>query len=257
MAKRFTDTGIWKTQRWFRKLKPLDKLAFCYIKDQCDHAGIWKIDCSDLMEDLGLDSFDLKSFIESVNTEYDKITGKKIEKIRAKIVNKGHLWLTGFIQFQYQGKDGKVNPEVHSVFSALTILHGLSLVNEGLDNPYITLSKPFNVGFRTHKDKDKDKDIDNTNSSKSSNSSSIRANKNFYSGKEIQPPDIEIDGYFHAPKLNGVGWVYPSIRGMEFDKECTKVLLTDGTWQKLSAQQQVFAKANDLKPDSIWKGKIK
>ena len=51
MAKRFCDTDLWKTQRWFRKLPALDKLAFCYIKDLCDYAGVWKIDCSDLIED--------------------------------------------------------------------------------------------------------------------------------------------------------------------------------------------------------------
>ena len=68
MAKRFNDTDIWKKQRWFRKLKPDYKLAFYYIKDQCNHAGIWEVDCSDLIEDLGLLSFDINDFLVSINT---------------------------------------------------------------------------------------------------------------------------------------------------------------------------------------------
>jgi hypothetical protein len=72
MAKRLGDTDIWKKQRWFRKLIPDYKLAFLYIKDQCDHAGIWNIDCTDLVEDLGIQEFDLDQFIVACNTEYDK-----------------------------------------------------------------------------------------------------------------------------------------------------------------------------------------
>lgn len=75
MAKRFGDTDIWKKQRWFRKLSPEYKLAFCYIKDQCDHAGIWNIDCTDLIEDLGITEFSVTDFISKCNIEFDKNTG--------------------------------------------------------------------------------------------------------------------------------------------------------------------------------------
>lgn len=162
MAKRFTDTDLWKTQRWFRKLKPEYKLAFCYIKDQCNHSGVWKIDCSDLIDDLGFDTFNLVDFVTATNVEYDKMTGDKTYKERLRIVNENILWITGFIQFQYQGKDGKINYEVAAVRTALVQLQGLMLLDEGLQKGYITLNKPFVEGWQTHKDKDKDKDKDST-----------------------------------------------------------------------------------------------
>src|SRR5438270_9372042 len=92
MAKRFTDTDIWKRQRWFRKLSPINKLAFCYIKDNCNHAGIWRVDCSDLVDDLGIDEFDLSEFMQSVNTEFDKVSGAKIKKERL-LLSGSLLWL--------------------------------------------------------------------------------------------------------------------------------------------------------------------
>ena len=43
MAKRFTDTEIWK-KRWFRKLPPRIKCLWYYLKDNCDHAGSFDFD---------------------------------------------------------------------------------------------------------------------------------------------------------------------------------------------------------------------
>lgn len=133
MAKRFCDTDLWKTQRWFRKLPALDKLAFCYIKDLCDYAGVWKIDCSDLIEDLGLTDFNIDTFVSSINTEYDKMTGQKSVKERVKLVNNNMLWLTGFVQFQYEGKDKIISYKVNAVRGALWILY----------NTKINPSEPF------------------------------------------------------------------------------------------------------------------
>ena len=129
MAKRFGDTDIWKKQRWFRKLSPTYKLAFLYIKDQCDHAGIWNIDCTDLVEDLGIESFDIDDFILRINTEFDKITGKVIHKERIRKLDKGYVWVTGFVQFQYKGKEGLVNPYAAPVKTALQILSGFKLLD--------------------------------------------------------------------------------------------------------------------------------
>lgn len=159
MAKRLTDTDLWKSQRWFRKLDPIYKLAFCYIKDQCDHAGIWKIDCSDLIEDLGIEEFDIQSFVKSVNTEYDKISGNKAEKERIVIVG-NNLWLTGFIQFQYESKDGKVNQDTAPVRTAFLKLQGLDVLVQGIRKGYIKLSQPLSKGKLRAKDISILKDID-------------------------------------------------------------------------------------------------
>lgn len=158
MAKRFCDTDLWKNQRWFRKLPPIFKLVFCYIRDECNHAGLWKIDCTDLIEDLDIDSFSMEDFIDAVNTEYDPLTGKKFPKERLRLVKNNFLWLTGFIQFQYEGKSRKVTPTAPYVRTALAFLFGLEILEEALSKGYITLTEPLQDGWQTVQYKSKDKD---------------------------------------------------------------------------------------------------
>lgn len=164
MPKRMTDTDLWKRQRWFRKLSPEYKLAFCYIKDQCDHAGIWNIDCSDLIDDLGIENFDVKKFVKSVNIEFDKISGEPTVKERIRILDNGYLWVTGYFQFQYKGKEGLVNPYANPVISATQILRGYGLWEEAIDKGFITLKEGLiendEKDIRS-KDQYKDKDKDN------------------------------------------------------------------------------------------------
>jgi hypothetical protein len=119
----------------------------------CDHAGIWKVDCSDLIEDLGLEEFNLQEFISTINTEYDKISGKKITKERLLMLDNSSLWITGFIQFQYQGKDHKVNQLANAVGSALLRLEGFGTLRDGMiqlpegsSNPYLILTTPYERG---------------------------------------------------------------------------------------------------------------
>lgn len=160
MAKRQTDTKIWTTQRWFKKLHPNDKLVWKYLTDMCDHAGIWKVDVGQLGEDTGIEYFDLKSFIACCNQDFDKENGEKISRERIKLVNKNTVWLTGFIRFQYETKDFVINPEVPAINSALTILNGYGILQEGLDKGYYTLSKPYTKGTRRTIDRDIDKNRD-------------------------------------------------------------------------------------------------
>lgn len=160
MAKRYTDTTIWTKQRWFKKLDPIHKLAWKYITDTCDHAGILKIDFSEFIDDLGIEEFDIMKFLDSCNIEFDKDNGKKIFRERIKLVRKNVFWITGFIKFQYENKEFLINPSIPAVYSALTILNGYGILEEGLNKGYITLSKPYSKGMLTTKDKDKDKDKD-------------------------------------------------------------------------------------------------
>lgn len=141
MPKRFTETDVWKTQRWFRKLSPEYKLAWKYVKDQCNHAGIWKIDCTDLIEDLGIDSFNIKDFVEKCNVEFDKLNGEKIKKERLRILSNNILWITGFVQFQYEGKDGLVNIEIPAPKSAVGILQKLGLLEEAVKSGFLRVRK--------------------------------------------------------------------------------------------------------------------
>ncbi|MBP6477762.1 MAG: hypothetical protein KBA90_13260 [Chitinophagaceae bacterium] len=142
MAKKYTDSEIWKRQRWFKKLSKDYKLAFFYIKDMCDNIGIWKIDCSELIDDTGIDSFNLKDFINCCNKEFDKIDGKLIVKERLKMVGKDELWITGFIQFQYESKDtGKVCLTHVIAKSALQKLEAKGLYKEAIKSNYLYVSQ--------------------------------------------------------------------------------------------------------------------
>lgn len=143
MSKRQAETKIWSTQRWYRKMHPYHKLVWKYLIDCCDHAGIWKIDYGQLVEDTGIEGFNLAQFIEACNTDFDKETGERIFRERVLVVNKGILWITGFVRFQYENKDFQVNPEVQVIKSALAILNGYGILQQALDKGYITLSKPF------------------------------------------------------------------------------------------------------------------
>lgn len=199
MAKRFSDTDLWKKQRWFRKLSPTYKLVFCYIKDQCNHAGIWDIDCSDLVEDLGIDTFDLLHFVNSINTEYDKISGEKTVKERVFILNENKLWITGFIQFQYEGKDRLIKANNNMVKGALYILDNISLNPcqplPTLANPcakmtvleyslvkFIKINEKIDIlrqGLATLKEKDKVKDSIKLNQQKNNQDGNAKQFVNF------------------------------------------------------------------------------
>lgn len=166
MANRQTDTKIWTTQRWFKKLHPNHKLAWKYLTDVCDHAGIWKVDFGQLVEDTGIEDFDFKEFINACNQDYDKENGEKISRERIKFVNKTVVWLTGFIRFQYENKEFMINPEVPAINSALTILNGYGILKEGLDKGYYTLTKPYakRMGRTIDRDIDKKKGVEEVGS---------------------------------------------------------------------------------------------
>ncbi len=152
MAKRYTDNDIWKKQRWFRKLSAEYKLAFFYIKDQCDYSGIWKIDCSDLVDDLGIELFDIKDFIKKCNRDFDKINGKETTKERVKMIGNSELWITGVLQFQCGNAEGKVPINVISVKSALKKMKGFGVYPEVVDKGYVTLSEPLPKDYFTRKE---------------------------------------------------------------------------------------------------------
>ena len=127
MPKRLTDSNIWKSQKWYRRLSPLHKLAWKYLTDLCDHAGVWKIDIGDLVDDLGIENFDLNQFMDACNSDYDKMTGQKIFRERIVYVGIEYIWLTGFISFQYGNSVQKIDIKNSIVTSALKILKSLGL----------------------------------------------------------------------------------------------------------------------------------
>ena len=141
MASRLTDVNIWKNQRWFRKLDPNYKLVWHYLKDNCNHAGLWKISVPDLIEDTGVnDDFDFDDFIKKCNTDFGAKNGAKIEKIRLLIIADDVLFLTGFITFQY-GKNGLVSPKNNWAKPAIQILKDIGIYERCIAEKWIVLDK--------------------------------------------------------------------------------------------------------------------
>lgn len=143
MAKRFTDTNIWKTQKWFKRLTPVHKLFWKYLTDSCDHAGVWKIDFLVITEDLGIEDFDISEFIKECNLDNDKLNGKPITRQRVMMIQNSHLWVTGFVQYQYENKGGLINPNSLVVKSAIEILQSFKLLELAIEGGYIRTSEPL------------------------------------------------------------------------------------------------------------------
>lgn len=187
MAKRFTETNIWKNQKWFKRLSPINKLFWQYLKDSCDHAGVWKIDYLALTEDMGVDSFSIQDFVTECNQDFDKLTGLPMLKERIIVHDNQIIWITGFIQFQYENKESLVNPKVPVVRSALDLLKGYGILQQGLDKGYIRLTEDLNKGSQTLKDKDKDKDKDCIRVDEESKNSNGICQEMVFEFKQVNP----------------------------------------------------------------------
>lgn len=175
MAKRFTDTNIWKNQKWFKKLTPIYKLFWKYLTDSSDHAGIWKIDFTAITEDLGVEDFNIEDFITSCNSDNDKLNGKPIARDRIKLISGTHLWITGFIQYQYENKAGLINAKSLVVKSALEILQSHNILSFAIEKGYVRTLEPLEGPLSPFKplegvkDKVKDNSIQEVEESKVSN----------------------------------------------------------------------------------------
>ena len=125
MAKRFTDSEKWKDP-FFEGLKNELKLAWLYLLDDCDHAGIWKKSIKRL-------NFSLDSDL----TEEELLTAFKE---RIVVLNSDKWFIPKFVTFQY-GNDF-IKSKQKSVVSAVNILNQNNLIKE-LSNGYLTLSIPL------------------------------------------------------------------------------------------------------------------
>lgn len=128
MAKRFTDTEKWKDP-WFQDLPPQMKVFWFYLLDQCDMAGIWKVN-------LRLAEFQINTTgLESIVKEH--FNG------RIHVFDNGKKWfIKKFIEFQY----GTLNPSVRPHQAVISTLqnHGLwEEYTKGIDTLKSTPQKRF------------------------------------------------------------------------------------------------------------------
>jgi hypothetical protein len=139
MAKRFTDSAKWDDP-WFAELPSKYKLFYLYLLDECDHAGVWKV------------NFRKANFMVGETMEPSEV--RRFMSDRVRVIDEAYWHVTKFIKFQY----GMLRNDRMSL-SALAILekHGLmDVIDESKEAPSKPLPSPF-VGV---KDKDKDKDMD-------------------------------------------------------------------------------------------------
>jgi hypothetical protein len=159
MAKRFTDTNKWADE-WFQDLSPVNKCLWVYICDNCDNAGVWKVNKS-------LAEFQIKAKIDWQKAFVS--FGN-----RCVFIKEDRVFITGFVKFQYGNLSEHCTP--HKKIIALLQSHGIDFNN---------LSKSTQVGYLniqgTLEDKDKDKDINTSLSSSKKEESEGKTWKNDFS----------------------------------------------------------------------------
>lgn len=112
MSKRFIDTFIWTQNRWFRKLKPKDKLLWIYLICHCDSVGVWEED------------FELASFI--IGEEFIKEEVTKAFEGKIKWCTNKKLWIIDFCTFQYGLLvEENINNKPHQSYINLLKKHSL------------------------------------------------------------------------------------------------------------------------------------
>lgn len=151
MSKRFTDTDKFK-KNWIKDLDVEMKLAWIYLLDACNLAGIWDIEIDVMNMRLGT-NIKLDKLISIFNGKLELIdNGKKI-------------FIRKFVTFQY----GDLNPQNRVHASVLRELKKEGVDLRGLISPLQTLSHRVKDKDKDKaKDKDKDKEKANTNNNKQS-----------------------------------------------------------------------------------------
>lgn len=139
MSKRFTQTEIWD-EDWFLDMPKQYKLFWFYVKDQCNHAGIWRPN-KRLFEAMVEAKVDLNEALSFFNSGKERIT----------VLKSGHWFLIDFFVFQYGETFNPAN-RVHKSIQNIYNQEGIILASiRGLID-------------HTDRVKDKDKDKDNITS---------------------------------------------------------------------------------------------
>jgi len=137
VSKRFTDTGKF-TKGWIKALPVEMKLFWCYICDDCSHAGIWQEEVDVANIRLGT-SLSKAQILEAF--------GGKIQ-----VIEGGSKWfIPAFVEFQY----GTLNPDNRAHNSVIQQLERHNLLKP-LASP---LEGPSEGAPVAPMDKDKDKDM--------------------------------------------------------------------------------------------------
>ena len=181
MAKRFTDNEKWK-DTWFGDLPSKYKLFWFYILDDCNHAGIWKV------------NFRVAQFLIGENLE--PIEVKRYLKSRIVIIDDEYWFIPKFLKFQYaNGLKAHVKAQ-KSVIDLLTKFNLNETVSKQLGNTYVSVQ-------------DKDKDIDKDITTNKVKSKSVKKAAAIPTQNEFLKYAKENDGQYDS-KRNGLILKYKS-----------------------------------------------
>ncbi len=86
MTIRFTLAEKWQ-DKWFRQLKPIEKLLFLYICDNCNIAGIWEIDLEQAAFSIGSELGVIQGAYKGLTRGYEQL-------------NETHIWVKNFLKHQ-------------------------------------------------------------------------------------------------------------------------------------------------------------
>ena len=107
MSERFTETEIWN-EDWYLDMDAEYRLFWNYIKDTCNHAGVWKPNVRRFNADIE-NKIDLDTALHRFNDD----------KTRVDVLPSGHWVILDFVRFQY-GSVLNLNNSCHlSVFNKL------------------------------------------------------------------------------------------------------------------------------------------
>ena len=127
--KRFTETEKWRDP-WFRKLSAGAKLAFLYIIDNCDNAGVWTADK------------ELADFSIGMEIPWMKVLEAFGERVS--VLPSGDWLIVRFVEFQF----GKLSKDCKPHLQVMRLIEKHRV------------SKGYPKGFRTLEEKDKEKEKD-------------------------------------------------------------------------------------------------
>jgi hypothetical protein len=136
--KRFTETVKWDDP-WFAELSLPFKVAWLYICDRCDLAGVWNVNMGLLNYQCGTE-INLEQLLATLGDE------------RAVRVAPDKIWLPKFISFQYGSLTADCKPH-RPVIKRLESLGLLQRVSEGYRKGIDTLQEK-----EKEKEKEKDKE---------------------------------------------------------------------------------------------------
>lgn len=147
--KRLHDVEIW-SQDWFLEMPTEYKMLWMWVKDKCDHAGIWKPNCK-IFERTNELRVDLNKALDTFNSEKERIV----------LTQKGNWWLKDFFVFQY-GTTFNISNKVHNSIYSIYNQENISLGSiRGLIEVKLGSFSGLIEDYLRVKDKDKDKDKDN------------------------------------------------------------------------------------------------